>query len=135
MRRTHSARPWAGLGLLAILASCGGGGGGAAPASATVPKAPPAGHVYVGTASGYGGSSMSFLPANITVSAGSTVTWDFLDGPHNVTSGAPGAPDGAFNSGTAQSSGSFVHTFPTAGTYPYYCSVHGAMMTGTVTVN
>ena len=26
------------------------------------------------------------------------------------------------------------HTFPTAGTFPYFCEVHGAMMTGTVIV-
>jgi plastocyanin len=79
---------------------------------------------------------MKFTPANLVVTAGTTVTWNWLDGPHSVTSGVPGTPDGLFDSGAPQSAGaSFTHAFPTAGTYHYYCTVHGAMMTGTVTVN
>jgi plastocyanin len=28
----------------------------------------------------------------------------------------------------------FDRTFPTAGTFPYFCTVHGSMMTGTIVV-
>jgi plastocyanin len=33
------------------------------------------------------------------------------------------------------SSGSFSHTFMTAGSFPYFCLVHGSAMTGMVVVN
>jgi plastocyanin len=33
-----------------------------------------------------------------------------------------------------KSSGTFTHSFPAAGTFPYHCDVHGAMMQGTITV-
>jgi plastocyanin len=91
----------------------------------------------------------TFMPASVTVNQGGTVTWQWLGGPHTVTSGAPGAVDGRFcslvsgipgaancnSTSYAQSSGSYSHTFAVAGTYPYFCTVHGAMMTGTVVVN
>ena len=32
------------------------------------------------------------------------------------------------------SSGTFTHKFPAAGTFPYFCTIHGSLMTGTVTV-
>jgi plastocyanin len=92
--------------------------------------------VYVGGSDGYGGTdAMRFLPATRTVTVGTTVTWTFLSGPHTVVSGSGGTPDGLFSSGAPQSTGNFTHTFPTAGTYPYYCTVHGASMSGTVIVN
>jgi hypothetical protein len=61
----------------------------------------------------------------------------------------PGAADGKFCSlpaGTAvtpaacdsisyaQVSGTYEHTFASGGTYAYFCTVHGAMMTGSVVV-
>jgi plastocyanin len=77
---------------------------------------------------------MSFQPANLSVTAGTTVTWDFLSGTHNVTSGTAPTSDGAYASPT-QTSGTFTHPYSTAGTYHYFCTIHGTMMTGTVTVN
>ena len=75
-------------------------------------------------------------PVGKTVSVGTTVEWRWQgDIGHSVTSGAPGNPDGTFDSGI-QSSGSFSHTFASEGTFPYYCRMHGASasMTGTITV-
>jgi len=73
---------------------------------------------------------MAFSPSTITVSAGSTITWTNKDGvSHTVTSNT-----GLFDSGTFGSNGTFSFTFPTAGTYPYYCAVHPSM-TATVKVN
>ena len=42
-------------------------------------------------------------------------------------------PDGLWDSGIGHDI-TFQHTFPAAGTYPYFCLVHGAMMQGTVIV-
>jgi plastocyanin len=72
-----------------------------------------------------------FSPANLSVATGATVTWTWAMGAteHTVTFNdqAPGS--------ARQSSGTFQRTFGTAGTYSYFCSVHGAsVMSGTVTV-
>jgi plastocyanin len=93
---------------------------------------------------------MSFSPAQVTIHAGDTVHWMWPGGglPHTVTSGTVPNADGQFcsNGGTQSAAActglgyatagpaTFDHTFPTAGTFPYFCEVHGAMMTGTVTV-
>ncbi len=70
-----------------------------------------------------------FTPASITVSVGATVTWT-NDGPstHTVT-----ADDGSFNSGNLDKGKTFSHTFNTAGTFGYHCSIH-PFMTATVVV-
>lgn len=78
---------------------------------------------------------MAFNPPTLTVTAGTTLTWDFKAGSHNVTSGTAPTGDGAFTSGAPQTSGTYTHQFNTPGTFPYFCSVHGSMMTGTITVN
>ncbi len=76
-----------------------------------------------------------FEPANVTIAAGTTVTWTWVGGFHDVT--ATGDP--AFPSSGAPVSppNSFSHTFNTPGTYLYFCSVHGAPsagMRGTIVV-
>jgi plastocyanin len=38
------------------------------------------------------------------------------------------------NSPTLGNGGVYMHTFATAGTYPYHCSVHGLAMSGSITV-
>lgn len=65
--------------------------------------------------------SFSFVPATLTISAGTTVTWT-NDDPfnHTVT-----ADDGSFNSGVVAPGDSFSFTFDTPGNYLYYCSIHG----------
>lgn len=71
-----------------------------------------------------------FMPANITVPAGGSVTWTNEDGAiHTVTSDAKGQ----FNSGWKTKGGHFSFTFAQPGTYPYHCSLHKDMH-GTVTV-
>jgi plastocyanin len=77
----------------------------------------------------------SFSAQTKDVLSGETVCWT-NDGAlsHDVTSDAPGA----FSSGNLPSDQSFRHTFPSAGNYPYYCSLHGGRggvgMAGTITV-
>ena len=72
-----------------------------------------------------------FQPKVDTVAVNSTVTWTWSPGDvnHNVT----------FQDGPAsatQSSGTYQRTFTTAGTYPYYCSIHKTSygMVGTIVV-
>lgn len=118
------------VGLALVLqASCGGGGGGGSSSGTTggggSGSLPPAYHVWVGK-----NGAMAFSPTNISVAPGSTVTWDFY-GTHTVTSDAGVTP--AFDSGT-MSTGTFTQTFNTLGVYTYTCTIHGSMMSGTVTV-
>ena len=83
----------------------------------------------------------SFQPADITITAGDTVTWTVtkaISAPHSVTSGnyKDAKPGTEFDSGiTLKDNGdSFSHTFATPGTYAYFCTVHPDLMSGTITV-
>jgi plastocyanin len=71
----------------------------------------------------------AFAPATLTVPAGTTVTWANRDEePHTVA-----ASDGSFHSPGMGTGATFAHTFSTAGTFDYVCSIH-PMMRGTVVV-
>jgi plastocyanin len=73
---------------------------------------------------------MAYIPATITVAAGTTITWTNKDAvAHTVTSNS-----GLFSSGSLAPNGTYSHQFSTAGTYSYYCSVHPSM-TATVIIN
>jgi plastocyanin len=65
-----------------------------------------------------------FSPASVLLATGGTVTWNWVGSGHSVTSaGSPALPatapvtDAPFTLGPV--------TFTTAGTYQYYCTVHG----------
>ena len=95
----------------------GGGGGGCTPTASKV--------CMIG---------LSFSPSNLTVTAGTTVTWQngssFI---HTVTSDAGSSL--TYNSGDVANGGTFSQAFNTAGTYNYHCTYHVASgMTGTITV-
>jgi plastocyanin len=76
-----------------------------------------------------------FEPANVTVAVGTTVTWTWVGGFHDVTStGNPGFSSSGVPTAAPKS---FSQTFTTPGTYLYFCSVHGsptAGMRGTIVV-
>jgi plastocyanin len=66
---------------------------------------------------------------NITVTAGSTVTWvNNGAAPHTAT-----GDGGEFDTGTINAGGSASITFDTPGTYTYHCEIHPAM-TASITV-
>jgi plastocyanin len=75
-------------------------------------------------------AGFAFSPADVTINAGEVVRF-MPAGPHNMTSGAPGAPDGTFATNTSQEA---CLTFSVAGSFPFFCSVHPTML-GSVTVN
>ncbi len=82
------------------------------------------------------GGSLVFSPASITIHSGDQVQWTWSSSGHSTTSGSPGMPSGVWDSGILNQGASFTHTFNSAGTFPYYCTVHGGCcgMVGTVTV-
>jgi plastocyanin len=65
----------------------------------------------------------AYLPADLTVGLGQTVTWrnETLD-KHTVTS-----VNGLFNSGVMTTGSSFAVTFTKAGTFDYKCTIHPTM--------
>jgi plastocyanin len=68
----------------------------------------------------------SFGPSALTVDAGTTVTWDWVGAAaHNVTwvGGTPAAS-------ATQTSGTYTRNFAAAGSFDYYCTIHGTETTG-----
>lgn len=73
--------------------------------------------------------NFSFAPQDLTVKAGTTVTWVNQDDvPHTVVSN-----DKKFKSKALDTDDKFSFTFTDPGTYEYFCSVH-PKMTAKVTV-
>ena len=73
--------------------------------------------------------NFTFNPQQITVKAGTTVTWvNHDDIPHTATS-----KTGVFKSKALDTDDKFSFTFATPGSYPYFCALH-PHMTGTIVV-
>ena len=67
--------------------------------------------------------NFSFMPGDITVPAGTTVTWvNHDDVPHTVRT-----PDGSIKSKALDTDDKFSMTFDKPGTYEYFCSIHPKM--------
>ena len=90
------------------------------------------------------GGALSFSQTQTAIHPGESVRWTWASGGHTVTSGDNGVADGKFCSpadtncaaGVTSNSGFvYVHKFPTAGTFNYFCVPHfAAGMKGTITV-
>lgn len=66
----------------------------------------------------------AFNPSTLTVPVGTTVTWTNEDSTtHTVTSDS----GSEFDSGQIPSGQTYSHTFNTAGTFSYHCSIHTSM--------
>ena len=76
-------------------------------------------------------ADFEFLPPNIQVTGGATVTWTWTGSVgHNET-----FANAAIDSKATQASGSHQAAMPTgAGTYTYQCTIHPSTMQGTVLV-
>lgn len=101
--RIRSLLAPAGLGAAALLA-----------ALATAPSAVGGGSTITV------GPGNTFTPANTKVSQGTTVTWSF-QGTHTTTSN-----QSFWNSGQ-RSSGTYSEGMPSAGRFPYHCTIHAGM--------
>jgi plastocyanin len=78
-----------------------------------------------------------YIPPEITVSSGTTVTWTNKDNTiHTVTEGSleSAGSTPAFDSSIIAPSQTWDNTFDTAGEFNYYCTLH-PFMTGKVTVS
>jgi plastocyanin len=127
--------------LLPVVAACAPSTGVAATTGLPTPvppsavaTVPPAKPLAVADPNAPGGPQLTvenfnFTPADITVAAGTTLTWTNNDDvEHTVT-----ASDNRFGSKALETGGTYSFTFPQPGTYTYFCSIH-PFMTGRVTV-
>ena len=70
-----------------------------------------------------------FAPMTLTVPVGTTVTWKFDDAASHTVA----ADDNSFSSSPMSNGQTYTHTFSSAGTVKYHCSIH-PFMTGTIVV-
>jgi plastocyanin len=115
-------------------AVAGGAEGSPVPFTATAAAPPGGGPITVEIQLRSDGGNR-FTPNNVTVAVGTTVTWRWVSGFHDVIpTGAPAFPD---SGNPVSAPHAFSHTFDSPGTYLYFCSVHGspsAGMRGTIVV-
>jgi plastocyanin len=71
-----------------------------------------------------------FTPADITITPGTAVTWNWSSSGHNVSLSGAEAFTTPFNNAGA----SFTHTFTTPGSYTFICEAHPSEMRGRVVV-
>lgn len=112
--------------LVAVLSvvGCGGGGYGAGPTPAPAPD---------GSGGAAGGNTIAiqnfaFIPAELTVTPGTTVTWQNKDSVSHTVTGT------GFDSGPISAGSSYTHTFPAAGVFAFRCKIHPSMAPGKITV-
>jgi plastocyanin len=126
---------------LLVLSGCGGDDTSVTPSSTTLDLSAvsdggaPSGNPSTAAVTVGPNNTLSYSPAAVDIAAGGTVNWTWASGntmPHNVTSGDSPA---AFGASATQTSGSFSHTFTNAGTFNYFCTVHGRIMSGVVRVH
>lgn len=108
-----------------------GGSAGASTITATVTGNNALSASFTATATGITNGAVSvednlFDPDSVAVSAGGTVTWTWNGAAaHNVT-----WVSGGFANASTRSTGTHAVTFGSAGTYLYYCSIHGSPTSG-----
>ena len=113
--------------LLAIMLGCGSNysspiNPSPSPSPTPTPGAPSASVTIVRGAEVLG--NRAFTPDDLDIAAGTTVTWMNSDTvAHTSTSNVNG-----WNSGSIAPGGQFSVGFPTAGTFPYHCSIHPGMI-------
>jgi plastocyanin len=79
-------------------------------------------------------ADFAYVPAAITVPAGTTITFTNDDSaPHTATSGTSPTADGVFDTGTLKRGESKTVRVTKSGTFAYYCAIH-PFMKATVTV-
>jgi plastocyanin len=123
------------MAVLTLATACGSSSNGpGAGTSASSTPATTAASASSGSATASGGSTVEinnfmFTPMSLTVSAGTTVTWKFDDSTQHTVA----ADDKSFTSPPMGKGQTYTHTFKSAGTVKYHCSIH-PFMTGTIVV-
>jgi plastocyanin len=120
--------------LLTLLCVAAAGCGGEEPPPP--PPAPPPGAAPPGASAKESVTvrmkDIQYVPREVKVARGGTVTWDNTDTPpHTVTKEA--GPGKEFDSGTLQPGQKFEQRFSTTGRIEYVCEIHPGQ-TGTVVV-
>lgn len=124
---------YATIALLAIV-GCGGSG---SSTNTTAPNTPPPGNTPV-PSGGISVTNNSFSPSDKTVAVGATVDWSWNScdsdpyGTSSCVAHSVTFDDGATS--PTQDKGTYSRTFTTAGVYNYHCKIHGALMSGKITV-
>jgi plastocyanin len=113
MRMMRNTMQWIAIG--ASLAFCGDAFPGLA---ATIV-------VNVG-ANAVGTAADVFVPATNNINVNDKVIWSWVGSFHSTTSGNNGVSNGLWDSGVNNPPHSFTNTFASAGSFPFYCSVHFA---------
>ena len=72
--------------------------------------------------------NFAFTPSSVSISVNDSVKWTWAGSPHSTTSDTA-----LWESGVLGTGATFTHTFTSAGSFPFHCSVH-PFMTGTVAV-
>jgi plastocyanin len=114
--------------LTAVVAGCGTSSNDSPATPATgAPPATGASPAPSGSAAGAADTvdikNFAFNPNAVTVAPGTTVTWKFDDSTdHTVV-----ADDNSFASQPMGNGQTYTHTFATAGTLSYHCSIHPFM--------
>jgi plastocyanin len=117
------------IALFAVVGFSGGGSSSANTMAGMNMSAPAGGNRAPVATDAVAIKNFGFSPATITITAGSTVVWTNDDSvQHDIT-----FDGGAISSTTLNHNDTFSHTFTTAGTYHYICSIH-PFMHGTVIV-
>jgi len=126
------------LAVSLLITGCGGAGGGGYSSSGTTTTI----SIIPGAALK---CTTAYFPYSVTILVGETVTWKNNDTmAHTVTSTSDSGPactagggsttESPLNSGNITPNGTFSHTFDTAGTYYYVCTIADHEMRGTVIV-
>ena len=121
-----------------LITGCGGGGGGGDSSNGTTTTIT----IISGASSA---CTTAYFPNSVTILVGETVTWKNNDiMAHTVTSTSDSGPactagggsltSAPLDSGPIAPNGTFSHTFDTAGTYYYVCTIADHEMRGTVIV-
>jgi len=72
--------------------------------------------------------NFAFSPTSANINVNDSVKWTWAGSPHSTTSDT-----GLWESGVQGTGATFTHTFTSAGSFPFHCSVH-PFMTGTISV-
>jgi plastocyanin len=88
-------------------------------------------NVLVGERDGVPGSADNEYNArDVAIFEGDSVQWDWFDGTHNIAWVGGAFPNTAITYFDGVAPDSWTETFPTAGTYLYYCTLHATAAEG-----